>query len=213
MLRSHTVWLVPLALTLVGFKPNAALANAQTTYTFSANYNFLNSLRFITSDVSEIFLSGESTDAPYGLTKLNGLVYGETNFATGEFSGNTDPTTFGLQGVPFGSIVLEGGGSDKLFATESATGLVDFGNLTATNSGTLTITGGEGIFTGATGTLTFSEVGTLNPDPTGPYRGRLSVNGFFQTVPEPRTNTTIVVTGVIGVGMLLRRHRRKSIFG
>lgn len=217
MLRSHTVWLFPLALTLVSFEPSGTQATAQTTYTFRANYDILATSRALTQDVTVTSLFGESTDAPYDLTTINGLTYSQVDFATGFFRFNTDPTTFGLQGVPSGSIVF-GSGSNKLFGTDNAVGVINFTTLTATATGTFTITGGEGIFAGATGTLAFSEVDTLSLDPTVPTRARASVNGSFQvfpvqTVPEPRTVTTLVGMGMTGAGVLLPWRRRRTTSG
>lgn len=212
MPSSHPVWLVPLALTLVGFGLSAASATAQNTYTINSNYDVLANSRAITSNISAVSILGDSTDAPYGLTTINGLLYSQVDFATSSFRFNTDPTTFGLQGEPFGSIVL-GSGSNKLFGTDDASGIIDFGNLTATATGTFTITGGSGMFTGASGTLAFSEVDTLSLDPSVPTRARSSLNGSFQVaptqVPEPRTDMTMLLMSVIGAGVLLRRYRTR----
>ena len=211
MLCLKNVRLVPVALMLVGFGPSAAPAIAQTAYTFSANYDLSNSSTSIAPEVSEIYISGTSTDAPYGLAQLNGRIYLQSNFATGELRANTDPTAFGLQGLPLGYLVLEGTGSDKLFGTETANGALDLQTFRVTNNGTITLTGGEGIFSEATGTLSFSEVGALSPDPSVPYRGQLSVNGSFEAVPEPETETGMLVgMGIIGSAVLLRRRSRRS---
>lgn len=91
----------------------------------------------------------------------------------------------------------------------------DFTTLTARATGTFTITGGEGIFAGATGTLDFSEVDALSLDPTVPTRAKSSVNGSIQVfpskaVPEPRTVTMLVGMGIIGAGFLLRRHSQRA---
>jgi hypothetical protein len=92
---------------------------------------------------------------PHELNKINGLTYTQGELATGIFRFNTDPTTLGLQDIPLGSIVFSGSGNNKLFGTDSATGMIDLTTLTATASGTFTITSGEGIFRDATGTLAF----------------------------------------------------------
>ena len=225
MLCSKNVWLVPVV-TLVGFGPSAAPAIAQTTYTFSANYDLLNNGTSIAPGLSEIFVSGTSTDAPYGLAQINSLIYSQSDFVTGELRTDTDPTALDLQGLPLGYVVLEGTGSDKLFGTETANGAVDLQTLGVTNNGTITLTGGEGIFSEATGTLSFSEVGSLIPDPSVPYyedlsnggtsiasvlRVERSVNGSFEAVPEPGTDTGMLVgMGIIGAGVLLRRRSRRA---
>ncbi|MBD2196742.1 MULTISPECIES: hypothetical protein [Calothrix] len=204
--RSHSLWLLPIAVTLSSFTFNTTKAIAKTTYPFSANYDIFSTSIPITQNVSAASLSGESTDAPYKLNTINGLTYVEVDFATGFFRFNTDPTIFGLQDLPVGSIVF-GSGINKLFGTDIAVGQIDFTTNTAKASGTFTITGGEGIFAGATGTLSFVEFDTLSFDPAIPTKARASVNGFIQTVPEPKTNKAIIAMGAIGVGVLLR-HRR-----
>ncbi|MBU7586019.1 MAG: hypothetical protein KAF91_24615 [Nostoc sp. TH1S01] len=204
--RTHSLWLLPIAVTLLNFTSNSTKALANTTYAFSANYDLFSTSTPITQNVSLATLSGESTDAPYGLNTISGLNYVQVDFATGVLRLNTDPTSFGLQGFPPVSIVF-GSGVNKLFGTDSAVGQIDFTTNTATTSGIFNIIGGEGLFARARGTLNFFEVDTLSSDPSIPNRARVSVTGFIQTVPEPRTNTTILAMGVIGVGMLLRRHR------
>lgn len=204
--------LVPLALTTVSFGLNVPKATAQTTYTFSSNYNVSATSRAITPAISAVSISGESSDAPYGLATINGHLYSQVDFATGSYRFNTDPTIFGLQDTPYGSIVF-GSGTNKLFGTDNATGLIDFGTLTARAAGTFTITGGEGMFSGATGTLSFSEVDTLSLDPAVPTRASSSVNGSFQVVPEPKNDVTLVGMGIIGAGVVLRQRRRKVACG
>ena len=206
----NTVWLVPVV-TLVGFGSSAAPAIAQSTYTFSANYDLSNSATSVAPEVSEIFISGTSTAAPYGLAQINSLIYSQSDFVTGELRTDTDPTALDLQGLPLGYVVLEGTGSDKLIGTETANGAIDLQTFGVTNNGTITLTGGEGIFSEATGTLSFSEVGTFSTDPSVPYRGQLSVNGSFEAVPEPGTDTGMLVgMGIIGAGVMLRRRSRRS---
>lgn len=208
--RTHSLWLLPLAVTLISFASNSTKALANTTYAFSANYDILSTATPITPNVLTATLSGESTDAPYGLNTISGFNYVEIDFATGFFRFNTDPATFGLPGLPVGTIVF-GSGVNKLFGTDSATGQIDFTTNTAIASGIFNITGGEGIFARARGTLSFFEVDTLSSDPSIPNRARASVTGFIQTVPEPQTNTTIVAMGMIAGGMLLRNRRFRAI--
>ncbi|MDZ8227998.1 hypothetical protein [Nostoc sp. ChiVER01] len=83
-----------------------------------------------------------------------------------------------------------------------------------TVSDTISITGGEGTFDGAIGTLLLSENLTLNPDPTALVRGLPLISGSFQTfktVPEPRNNAAIFSIALIGVRFLLRQHRLRVI--
>jgi hypothetical protein len=208
MLRSHNKWFIPVALSLVGFAPNTATAFTQAPYTFSANYDTLNTSSGISSNISEAFITGESKDAPYGLNKINGLTYTQADLASGIFRFNTDPTILGLQGIPIGSIVFSGNGNNKLFGADNATGIIDVSALTARASGTFTITGGEGIFRGATGTLDFSEVDTLSFRSGVPFTGRASVNGTIQIIPEPKPDIPLLSMGaIIELCVLLRRCR------
>ena len=185
MLRQYTAWLVPVAFTLVGFGSSVESARAVTIYPFSANYDLFATSSAITPEILAASISGESTDAPYSLTQISGLNYAQIDFTTGVFRFNTDPTTFGLQGLPFGEFVFFGSGSNnKLFATENDTGVIDFETLGVTASGTFTITGGEGIFTGATGQLALFEEYTLSLDPTVPTRVSAWLNGSIDVVPS-----------------------------
>ncbi len=207
MLRSATLKLVPLV-TLVCFVPSTALATTLTTYPFNATYDVVVTAQDITPNLEQTLISGTSTDAPYGLTNVNGLAYSQTNFTTGGFSSNTDPTTFGLQGYPSGSITFSGNGSDS-FGNQITTGLIDFNTLNVTSSGTVTITGGSGQFGNATGTLTFSQVQPLSLQPDVALKGQARVNGTLTvSVPEPRTNMIPLVLSAISASVLLRRRNR-----
>lgn len=214
MLRLPTVFSVPVAFALVGFGMNAPGKAASIAYPFNATYNVSATSRYIGFGVSQVSLFSESTDASYGLTKVSGITYSQLDPVTGLFRFNTDPTTFGLQDVPFTRIVFSGSGNDQLIGTNNATGVIDFETLIATAQGTFTITGGEGRFKGAIGTLNLSEVDQLSLDPTVPIRGRAVVSGtfFVQTVPEPSPVISLVSTGAIGLGLLLRRYRRRERF-
>jgi hypothetical protein len=214
MVRLFTTWLVPVAFTLLGFGLNVKSATAQIINEFSATYDVLAFSRSVTPGITASTLSGTSSDAPYGLTTINGLTYSVVDPITGFFRFNTDPTVFGLQDIPSSEVVF-GSGTNKLFGTDSATGIIDFTTLTATATGIFTITGGEGIFTGATGTLNFSEVDTLSLDPTIPTRGRATVNGRIsvppvQKVPEPTVTTTLLAIGLIASSFELRKHYSRN---
>ncbi|MEH2384723.1 MAG: hypothetical protein V7K14_02780 [Nostoc sp.] len=211
MIQLHTFWLVSAALMLAAFGVRADPATAQTTYPFSANYDILATAKDLTPNLQQIFVPGSSTDAPYGLLQTNSLSYSQTNFATGFYSFNTEPTAFGLQGFPSGYITFqESGSSDKLFGAASGTGLIDFATLTVKSSGTVNIIGGEGIFRGATGTLAFSQIQPLSLQVGVALKGRFTVNGSFQTVPEPKTVTPLMGIGVMGVYLLMRRHGQRA---
>ncbi|MDZ8086394.1 MAG: hypothetical protein RMY16_12655 [Nostoc sp. DedQUE12b] len=128
-----------------------------------------------------------STDAAYGLTEYNGLVYALTDLSTGLFTFNTDPTAIGLEGFPEGFIEFSGSGANKVSGTATATALIDFVNLRGSGSGSLIITGGEGIFTGATGILDFFENDTISPNPNDPIRGQSAIGSFPSLTPYSRS--------------------------
>ena len=219
MLRSYTAWLVPIAFTLLGFGSTLGKAVAQTTYTFDATYNALSALsRPITEDITARTISGESNNASFGLTKASGLLYVQTDLTNGSYRFSTNPATFGLQGLPLGGVTLFGSGDNKLsYGVDNGTGSINLANLSTTGSDTANITGGEGLFLDATGTLTGSEVyqvGNLLVDPTSPSIGSVRVSGTISVlpnqIPEPSNTTVLISIGVIGVGFLRRRRNLKA---
>lgn len=213
MLQSTAIRYVPLAFTLIGFVPNAALALTPTTYPFNASYDVLVTASDITPNLEQTSISGISVDAPYGLTSVKGLAYAQTNFTNGAFDSNTDPNAFGLQGYPLGSITFSDNSSDTLFGNQITTGLIDFNTLNVTSSGTVNITGGSGKFSNATGTLTFSQVQPLSLQLGVALRGQTRISGSLQVVPvpEPTTNAIPLVIGAIATGVLIsRRHKVAS---
>lgn len=213
ILRSCTTKLVTVALTLVSVGLGATKAISQTIYPFSGNYDTAIDIVPLGQDISQSIELATSSNAPYGLTQYKGLIYAQTDPATGGLRFDTNPATFGLPNLRMGDIVFEGEDSDnKLRGTATAAVTFDRKNLTGGGSGTLTITGGEGLFAGATGTLAFSEVDELSPDPNAlSLNGKALVTGSIQTVPEPEAGIgALVSTSAIGVGFLLRRYRKHS---
>ena len=211
MHHSYIAWLVPAVLALIGFGLDIKSATAQTNYKFNATYDVFSTSKPVTLDVSATTISGQSIDAAYDLTKVSGLTYSQIDFANGEFRFNTDAVTFGLQGLPVGEVVLFGKGSNKLFGTNNATGVIDFLSSKGTATNIFTITSGEGLFKGAVGTLTLEEVYQISLDPNIPTTGTSKVNGtiqvFQETVPEPNTATTSALIGLMGAAFWLRRQR------
>ncbi len=211
-LRSHkSICLVSLVFSLVSVGASTPKAIAQTIYPFEATYNS----KITTQEtniplVLDTTVIGETPDAPYNLTNLIIRNYSQVDPNTGVATYNSDPATFGLQNVPFGTLTLFGQGNDKLFGTNAGTASLESG------SGTISITGGEGRFIGATGSLDLFQTITSNPDPTGltaPIISPAKISGSFlvsQGIPEPKTDGMLVAIGVIGTGLVLRRHRRSS---
>ncbi|WZF16849.1 hypothetical protein WKK05_30660 [Nostoc sp. UHCC 0302] len=209
-LRSHSICLVPLVFSLLSVDASTAKAIAQTTFPFNAAYETeVNLIPIPSTDVSKAFVSGFNPDAPYGLTNFLSIDnYSRIDPDTGNLVFVQDPTKFGLQGFPIGRDEFFGSGDDKLFGSSSATASFDFINRQLVGSGTLTITGGTGRFSGATGIFNFSEIESLDQDPTAPLKGRAFLSGSFQTpqtIPEPRTNATLFGICVIGIGLISRR--------
>ncbi|MEH1872654.1 hypothetical protein [Nostoc sp.] len=209
-LRSYGICLVGLVLSLISVGASPTKAIAQTIYPFDVVYNTEVTLTPIAStDVSKAFVSGFNSDAPYGLSNFSSINnYSRTDPNTGNLVFLQDPAKFGLQGLPIGRDEFFGSGDDKLFGSSSATASFDFINRKLVGSGTITITGGAGRFTGATGILNFSEIEPLDQAPTAPLIGQAFLSGSFQTrqkTPEPRTNATLFGICVIGIGFILRR--------
>ena len=215
MHRSYTARLVTVPLALICFGLDVKSAIAQQLYTFNATYDIFSTSKPITPDVSITTISGQSVDAPYDLTKVSGLTYSQVNFATGELRFNTDAATFGLQGLPIGEVVLFGNGSNKLFGTNNAIGVIDFLSSKGTATNIFTITSGEGLFKGAVGTLTLSEVYQISLDPNIPTTGKSKVSGtiqvFSQTVKEPSTTTASALIGMMGAAFWMRRQRNMPL--
>jgi len=198
-------------LTSVSFGFDAVKAIAQTTYPFSGSYDTQIDVVPIGDGLSQSIELATSDNAPYGLTQYEGLIYAQSDPTTGGFIFNTDPLVFGLPNLPPGYITFSGAGTDnKLYGSATASAIFDLENLTGEGSGTLNITGGEGLFAGATGTLDFFEVDQLNPDPNIlSITGKAQVTGSIKAVPEPgsEVGTLVGTGGLIGATILLRRRR------
>jgi len=215
-LRLQTIGLVPVAALLVSFGLGRDRAIAQTTYEFSATYDTL-----VTIDpsyrpdlgISRATITGETTDAPYGLNKLISNTYSRFDPTTSTATFDADPAVFGLQGEPVLSDRYYGG-SNELFGTASDMAQFNLEEGTVSGGGTITITGGTGIFENATGAITFTQNDRLTSlDLTEPFAGRAMLDFSVQTpqpVPEPQTDAALVGIGLIGTGFLLRRRRRNA---
>jgi LPXTG-motif cell wall-anchored protein len=194
-------------------------ATAQSTYEFSTIYDTL-----VTIDpsfrpdlgITRVTVIGENPDAPYGLTNFTSNTYGRFDPTTNVSIFDANPAVFGLEGEPvLGDRYF--GGSNELFGTASDRATFDFEARTVSGAGTITITGGTGIFENAIGEISFSQNDRLtSTDLTEPFRGQARLDFDVQTaqsvrsVPESSTSITLVGMGVIGVGLLLGRRRRSS---
>lgn len=224
--------LVPLALFVLGFGASTTKVSAQTQYPFQATYDVVTKFEPITPNLSKVTVMGESVDATNGLTKFTSMNYTPTP-NTGVTTSSSDATAFGQNSLPsLSNIFLNSGGPDaaafgqnslpiltdiffgsgnvRVYGISSTTTVADFTNLTVTGSATETITGGDGRFSDAFGTLSLIYTYQI-PDPNVQILiGKAVVNGTIKTpqsVPESENTTTLVGMGVLGVCFLLRRRR------
>lgn len=217
MLRLLAVRLAGVAATFISFGAIATSAIAETVFPFETVYNTVSVFKEVSPGISQITVTGESETAPYGLTSLSSLSYGQLNLNTNELITTQDPARLGNSDLPFGeNRIFNSNNGDSVFVRESVTRPfpIDFENQTASIVSTLNITGGSGRFSGATGILNVSVEDILASDSTAFSRGRVKYSGSFQTpqaVPEARNITTLATIGAIRVGCLVRRRRLKVV--
>ncbi|GAB1542241.1 hypothetical protein NUACC21_49150 [Scytonema sp. NUACC21] len=206
--RISALWLAPVVVTLSGFMLDAK-AFALPEFPFETVQEYKTTLVPIEGNISKVTNIGISVDAPYGLTQLINTNYGELDPNTGAIRFSPDAATFGLKGLPIGEAVFFGNGLDRLFGTISGSGVLDFQASVGNISGNITITGGEGRFSDATGILTFVENNTFNSDPTAPINSRATVIGSFQVIPRlvPEQGATTAIVGALAGACLWLRRR------
>jgi hypothetical protein len=209
ILRSSIATLVPLSVMLVGL--GTTKATAQNTYDFSIVYDTV-----VTIDptfrpdlgITRVTVTGETSDAPFGLTDFISNTYGRFDPATNVSIFNADASVFGLEGEPILSDRYFGG-ENELFGTASDRAEFDFEAGTVSGSGIITLTGGTGIFDNAMGQISFTQNDRLtSPDLTEPFEGQAVLEFSIQTprsVPESSNNLTLIGIGAIGLVVLLRR--------
>lgn len=220
MLRSRIKWFIPVALAFGGFGLNVQSASAQATYNtyeFTTNYETLVEFKpFLPEqNVIRATITGDNANAPYGLTKFTSNTYGqsEPRGANTFTRFNSDPGVFGITGEVLGDIYY-GDGSNKLFGLANDSAEVNPIEGTIQGAGTITITGGTGIFQNATGKIDFTQNDRLAP-PGAPSVGNAILKFSLKTpraVPEPTATPALVGLGILGAGFLLRKHRRKATF-
>jgi hypothetical protein len=227
---------IPVALSVIGIGLNLQSASAQstsgitiaftgselqaqTTKNFEIKYNTLFTLipkPDLGENIFRATITGESTDAAFELNNFVSNTYGKLVKATEttqEFEFNADPTAFGLQNLPvLGDEYF--GGDSKLFGIAADRATINFATQTVSGGGTITLTGGTGIFNNASGQITFTQQDKLDPTvpPGSPVKGEaiLKFTVDAQKVPEPTTTAAVASMGVIGAGSLLRRNKRRA---
>ncbi|GAA6620423.1 hypothetical protein [Scytonema sp. NUACC26] len=216
--RSYALGLASVAVTLVSFGLDTTKANAQTKYEFSATYDTV-----VTIDpsfrpdlnITRATITGESAEAPYGLSKFLSNTYGNFDPTTNISYFNADASAFGLENQPLlGDRYY--GGSNELYGTANDQAKFDFVNGTVQGGGTITLTGGEGIFKDAVGTITFTQNDKLtSTDLTAPFKGKALLKFSIQTpkaVPEPNATAGLISMGFVGLSFLLGKYTRKLKF-
>ncbi len=166
---------------LLGLKPGEVIAGQQAiNFDFYAVYETKASFTpFIENQSFQIItVEGESDYAPFGLTNVTSTSYSTLPDENGNFRFSEDPADFGLEGELLID-TFSGSSINKLFGTSSGSGSIDFNQGIVSGSGTFTITGGQGLLQGATGTLNITDTATL-ADGTG----TATVTGDI-TVPFP----------------------------
>ncbi len=213
ILNTSTTWLVPVVLTFISVVSGATEALA-IALRFDTFYDTQVVLEPVTPNVSKASISGFNSDAPYGLTNFTSTNYSQFNLQTNTFTFVPDAAQFGLEGLPVGTDMFFGSGEDQLFGSSNATAAINLTNGTLDGYGTVTITGGAGRFSNATGILNFSETEPLDLDPTAPLKGKAFLSGEIEVVPEPKTEMGMLVgIGVIGASFLMRRRSRMAASG
>ena len=158
--------------------------------------------------------SEASADDVFGLTEFDSRTYGlqiplafaEDNVSPtvvlGVFRG--DPAAFGLTDLPVRTDRYFGS-TNELFGVAADQAIFDFTNGRVSGFGAIAITGGEGQFENATGTIDFTQNDLLGPNVVGRAELDYSVQ-VPETVPEPSANAALIGLGMISAVWLRRRY-------
>ncbi|PSO92295.1 MAG: hypothetical protein BRC48_14545 [Cyanobacteria bacterium QS_9_48_30] len=192
----------------------AQAASFDFSETYDTRVTIDPSFRPDNQNLFRVTVTGESADAPFGLTNFVSDTYGQFNPNTNTATFDANPAAIGIEGEPILSDRYFGG-RNELFGRASDMAKFNFEQGTVMGAGTIALTGGEGVFENATGTIDFTQNDTL-PGSELPqsFEGEARLDYQVQTpqpVPEPGTNAMLVASaGIIGFGFLKRSRRRKS---
>ncbi|MGF1676012.1 MAG: hypothetical protein ACFCUV_20350 [Rivularia sp. (in: cyanobacteria)] len=187
-------------------------------------------------------IAGTSQDnSPFGLTKFESNAFGKLvsqETVTDEngntvpviqnFEFNANPSVLGLENPPQSLIdrraalgipnpeensdIYFGDSANKLFGKAADRATINFAEGTLGGGGTVTITGGTGIFENASGEITFEQSDRLPENPNAPALGKATLKFTVQTpqqVPES-TNVLGLAMGIVGTGLFVRQNRRQA---
>lgn len=219
MVSSRIAWLIPVALTLVGFGWNVKSVSAQTNeniYEFSIPYTIFTDID--TSfrpdlNISLVTDRGQSSDSVYGLTNFVSNAYAQAEFRETTISSRFDanPSVFGIDGETLGDRFF--GGDNELFTTSSGTFEANLVEGIIRGAGNLVVLDGTGIFENATGIVSFTQENSINQlDPTATSVGKATLNFSLRTPQKVPESTTLIGIGVAGASLLLCQYRRRSTF-
>lgn len=166
--------------TIKVFDGETLIQEQEGAYKFEADYDLQNTFTLLpNSNVFEVLISGTDPNAAYGFTKITGRIYGTID-QTGKGTFNSDPTVFGITDKEQGFVALETANGDRIVGTDIANSQINFQNSKVNASGKVTLTGGEGKFKGAVGTIDLAELGNFDPDPSKPYIAHLKTSVSFK---------------------------------
>ncbi|MEC4818546.1 MAG: hypothetical protein SAK29_35530 [Scytonema sp. PMC 1069.18] len=216
--RLQSLGLVSTTVILASFSVSTTKVHAQTTYeayNFSVTYDTLTKVDpSFRPDVgiSRATITGESLNAPFGLTNFESNTYGKFDPTTNISKFNADASALGLEGQPIlGDRYF--GGSNELYGAADDQAKFDFVNSMVEGGGTITLTGGIGVFKDAMGEITFNQNDRLtSTDLTAPFKGRATLNFSVKVpkqVPEPNANAGLVGMGLVGLSFALGQYRRQ----
>jgi hypothetical protein len=224
MVSKNIAWLISAVTVAVAVHTQPALASAQVGRIFDIEYKTLTQISPLESQPDNFVratITGTSTSpGAFGLDSFVSNTYGRLE-PTGDpslikYSFNSNPTALGLPSNLEAFSDKYFGGENELFGKASDSAEINLAAGTIQGGGTITITGGKGVFENATGQITFSQQDRLGP-PDVPAEGTAKLK-FQIIVPAPRqvpeytpATTTFIVTGLMGAVFLKRKRAKHKL--